>query len=91
MSRIKSLLDDINERLYANASRVELHWMEQEYEKQKQEQYDENIQYIEVDCEIETSKKSKEEETPEVGGSGHYKTEVFDYQFINKVRTSGDV
>ena len=91
MSYIKRFLDEVNEHFIANASRVELHWMEQEYEKHKQEQNEKHISEIEVEAEVITGKEATQKSASEVGGSRHNSPEVFNHQPIPEVRTQRDV
>ena len=91
MSYIKRFLDEVNEHFIANASRVELHWMEQEYEKHKQEQNEKHISEIEVEAEVVSGKEATQKSTPKVGGAGNSSTEVFNHQPIPEVRTQRDV
>ena len=95
MSYIKRFLDEVNEHFIANASRVELHWMEQEYEKHKQEQHEEinqeDIQEIEVIAEVITGKEDKATSTSEVGGSRHNSLEVLHNKPISEIRSQRDI
>lgn len=91
MSYIKRFLDEVNEHFIANASRVELHWMEQEYEKHKQEQNEKHISEIEVEAEVVTGEETAQKGTPEVGGVRNSSPEVFNHQPIPEVRTQRDV
>jgi len=90
MGATKRMIDN-DPTLLGMCNRPELHWMEQEYLQSLKEEENETINEIEVDFEVVSKQESKKESAPEVGGSGHYESEVFDYQFINKIRTTGDV
>lgn len=62
------MLDEINEHFIANVSRVELHWMEQEFEKSKDEEDEKNLHDLEVDCEVVPVQEIEKESPLEIRG-----------------------
>lgn len=80
-----------NPDLLGICHRPELHWMEQEYLQSIKQEENESIKQIEVDFEVVSGEESPKKSTPKVGGSRHYESEVFNNQFIDPIRTDGDV
>lgn len=91
MSYIKTMLDDINEHFIANINRVELHWMEQEFERAKQEEHEKSIHELEVDYEVVPVQEGEEESSSALRGGRYIEPEIFNHQPIFKIRDARDV
>lgn len=89
MSATKKLLDDM-QGLYEYTNMVELHWMYEEFQREKSKE-NEDLQQIEVDIEIVPNKETEEEISSEVGGGGHNFPEIFNHQPVFTVRDAGNI
>lgn len=90
MGATKKMMVD-NPEFFGECFRPELHWMEQEYLQSLNQKENESINEIEVDFETVSGETTEKKGSPSVGGSRNYESEIFDNQFIDKVRTPRDV